>query len=66
MADFLYLVPIALGLGAMGLLAFMWTLRSGQYEDIDGAAERILFEETDKPLARPMVAERAPNGPDNQ
>ena len=66
MADFLFLVPIALGLGAIGLLAFMWTLRSGQYEDIDGAAERILFEETDKPLARPMVAERAPKGPNNQ
>ena len=41
MADFLFLVPVALGLGAIGLLAFMWTLRSGQYEDIDGAAERI-------------------------
>ena len=57
MADFLYLVPIALGLGAMGLLAFMWTLRSGQYEDMDGAAERILFEETDKPLAKPVASE---------
>ena len=57
MADFLYLVPIAIGLGAMGLLAFMWTLRSGQYEDMDGAAERILFEETDKPLAKPAASE---------
>jgi nitrogen fixation-related uncharacterized protein len=47
MADFLYLVPIALGLGAMGLL----------YEDMDGAAERILFEETDKPLAKPLDSE---------
>ena len=66
MADFLFLVPVALGLGAIGLLAFMWTLRSGQYEDIDGAAERILFEETDKPLAKPMVAERASKGPDTK
>jgi len=57
LADFLYLVPIALVLGAMGLLAFMWTLRSGQYEDMDGAAERILFEETDKPLAKPLDSE---------
>lgn len=50
MTDFLYLVPIALALGLVGLGAFMWSLRSGQYEDLDGAAERILFEKDDKPL----------------
>jgi cbb3-type cytochrome oxidase maturation protein len=49
MNDFLYLVPIALGLGLAGLAAFMWALRSGQYEDLDGAAERILFDD-DRPL----------------
>lgn len=49
MRDFLYLVPIALILGIGGLAAFMWSLRSGQYEDLDGAAERILFDE-DVPL----------------
>lgn len=49
MSDYLYLVPIALVLGLVGLGAFMWTLRNGQYEDLDGAAERILFDE-DKPL----------------
>lgn len=49
MNDFLYLVPIALALGLAGLGAFMWTLRNGQYEDLDGASERILFDE-DKPL----------------
>ena len=49
MMDFLYLVPIALALGALGLGTFMWTLRSGQYEDLDGAAERILFEDDDVP-----------------
>jgi cbb3-type cytochrome oxidase maturation protein len=43
-----YLIPIALGLGAVGLLAFLWTLKSGQYEDLDGAAERILHEEEDE------------------
>jgi cbb3-type cytochrome oxidase maturation protein len=37
-----YLVPVALGLGLIGLAAFLWTLRSGQYDDIDGAALRIL------------------------
>ncbi len=48
--DFLYLVPIALGLGLVGLIAFLWALNSGQYEDLDGAAERILFDEEDVPL----------------
>jgi cbb3-type cytochrome oxidase maturation protein len=37
-----YLVPVALGLGLTGLAAFLWTLRSGQYDDIEGAALRIL------------------------
>jgi cbb3-type cytochrome oxidase maturation protein len=37
-----YLVPVALGLGLIGLGAFLWSLRSGQYDDIDGAALRIL------------------------
>jgi cbb3-type cytochrome oxidase maturation protein len=38
----IYLVPAALGLGLTGLAAFLWTLRTGQYDDIDGAALRIL------------------------
>jgi cbb3-type cytochrome oxidase maturation protein len=50
MTDFLYLVPIALVLGLIGLVAFMWTLKSGQYDDLDGAAERILLDDEDKPL----------------
>ena len=41
----LYLIPIALFLGLLGLAAFLWSLRSGQYEDLDGAAERILFDD---------------------
>ncbi len=45
MMDFFYLIPIALALGCVGLGAFMWTLASGQYEDLDGAAERILIED---------------------
>ena len=42
MAVLLYLVPTALGLGLLGLFAFMWSLKSGQYEDLEGAAHRIL------------------------
>jgi cbb3-type cytochrome oxidase maturation protein len=38
------LIPVALGLGALGLWAFLWNLRSGQYDDLDGAASRILDE----------------------
>jgi cbb3-type cytochrome oxidase maturation protein len=38
----LYLVPLALLLGLTGLIAFLWTLKSGQYDDLDGAALRIL------------------------
>ena len=41
----LYLIPAALLLGLLGLAAFLWSLRSGQYEDLDGAAERILFDD---------------------
>jgi cbb3-type cytochrome oxidase maturation protein len=49
MIDYFYLIPIALLLGVIGLGAFLWSLRSGQYEDLDGAAERILFEREDAP-----------------
>jgi cbb3-type cytochrome oxidase maturation protein len=38
----IYLVPMALLLGLAGLVGFLWTLKSGQYEDLDGAAVRIL------------------------
>lgn len=41
----IYLIPIALFLGLLGLGAFMWALRNGQFEDLDGAAERALFDE---------------------
>jgi cbb3-type cytochrome oxidase maturation protein len=46
-----YLIPIALGLGLLGLGAFLWSLESGQYEDLDGAAERIL-DDSDLPDER--------------
>ncbi len=39
------LIPVALGLGLAGLAAFFWSLRSGQFEDLDGAANRILIDE---------------------
>lgn len=39
------LIPAALLLGLGGLVAFLWSVRSGQYEDLDGAAQRILIDD---------------------
>lgn len=47
MTALVYLIPAALLLGGVGLAAFLWTLKSGQYSDLDGAAYRILFDEDD-------------------
>jgi cbb3-type cytochrome oxidase maturation protein len=40
-----YLVPMALALGLTGLAAFLWSLRTGQYDDLEGAALRILSDD---------------------
>ncbi|HEU4659116.1 MAG TPA: cbb3-type cytochrome oxidase assembly protein CcoS [Pseudolabrys sp.] len=45
-----YLIPLSLCLGGVGLAAFLWSLKSGQYDDLDGAAERVLFDDDDRPL----------------
>jgi len=45
MSVLVYLIPAALFLGLLGLLGFLWALKSGQFEDLDGAAERILIDE---------------------
>lgn len=44
----LYLIPAALFLGLLGLGAFLWALRHNQFEDLDGAAVRILFDDEDE------------------
>ncbi len=49
MNGLLLLIPVALLLGLGGLCAFFWALRSGQFEDLDGAANRILIDEEDTP-----------------
>lgn len=41
----LYLIPIALTLGLIGLIGFLWTLRNNQYDDLEGAAHRILLDD---------------------
>jgi cbb3-type cytochrome oxidase maturation protein len=48
MTNLLLLIPVALVLGLLGLLAFLWAMRSGQFDDLDGAANRILFEDDEE------------------
>jgi cbb3-type cytochrome oxidase maturation protein len=48
-----YLIPVALFLGLLGLAAFVWALRSGQFDDLDGAAQRILLDEEEDEEHRP-------------
>ncbi|TNE62540.1 MAG: cbb3-type cytochrome oxidase assembly protein CcoS [Alphaproteobacteria bacterium] len=55
----LYLIPIALVLGLLGLAGFLWTMRNNQYDDLDGAAHRILFDDEDE------VKMPQHNGPEN-
>lgn len=51
-----YLLPLALMLGLGGLLAFLWSLKSGQYDDLDGAAVRVLSDDD-------LPPDTAPKGP---
>jgi len=41
----IFLAPAALLMGLAGLVAFLWSLRAGQYEDMEGAAHRILIDD---------------------
>ncbi|MCZ4280115.1 cbb3-type cytochrome oxidase assembly protein CcoS [Kiloniella laminariae] len=45
MSALVFLIPVALGLGLLGLVAFLWSLRSGQFDDLDGAAYRAVFDD---------------------
>ena len=40
-----FLAPLAIGLGLLGLLAFVWSLRAGQSDDVKGASHRILSDD---------------------
>ncbi|WP_451973049.1 cbb3-type cytochrome oxidase assembly protein CcoS [Azospirillum endophyticum] len=52
MDELLYLIAIALSLGGLGLAAFLWALKSGQFDDLDGAAHRVLFDDDLPPPTR--------------
>lgn len=45
MTILLLLAPFSVGLGLLAVWAFVWTLRASQYDDVKGAAERILIDE---------------------
>ncbi len=48
MTVILYLLGASLVLGGGGLAVFLWALRTGQFEDLDGASNRILYDENDR------------------
>ena len=48
-----FLIPTSIALGLIGLTAFLWSVRSGQYEDLQGSAERVLLDEHDAPADPP-------------
>lgn len=59
MSGLLVLIPIAIGLGLLALVTFLWALKSGQYEDLEGASQRILND--DEPLnSSPISGNRVP------
>jgi len=45
MTVIVYLLGLSLLLGGAGLVVFLWALKGGQFEDLDGAANRILFDD---------------------
>lgn len=49
MTPLLILIPVVLIIGLLALGAFLWSLKNGQYDDLDGAAMRILDDEEDRP-----------------
>ncbi|HIC80326.1 MAG TPA: cbb3-type cytochrome oxidase assembly protein CcoS [Kiloniellaceae bacterium] len=57
MSALIYLIPVALLLGLLGLVAFLWALKSGQFEDLDGAAHRVLLDDEEDDSA-PRKTER--------
>jgi len=53
MEALVYLIPAALLLGGFGLVCFLWALRTGQFDDLDGAAHRALHDAADDRFKKP-------------
>jgi cbb3-type cytochrome oxidase maturation protein len=60
MSALTWLIPCALFLGGIGLVAFLWSLRTKQFEDLDGAAWRALEDEPPKPSLPPSGSKSPP------
>ena len=58
MTVLIYLIPLALLLGLLWLVMFLWSLHSGQYDDLDGAALRVL-DDSDIEPAKSRPANKA-------
>ncbi|NVO15618.1 MAG: cbb3-type cytochrome oxidase assembly protein CcoS [Rhodoplanes sp.] len=58
-----YLVPLALSLGLLGLGAFLWSLKTGQYDDLDGAAWRAIMDDDQLPPAAAQKKAPPPQTP---
>ena len=65
MTSLVWLIPCALALGGLGLAAFLWSLRNGQFDDLEGAAWRALSDEQPGPRPAPVkaTAEAQPKRP---
>ena len=63
MTNLLLLIPVALFLGGLGLAGFIWALRSGQFEDLDGAALRILNDDEDPDQKQAQTSQRTHSPP---
>jgi len=50
MSVLIFLIPITIGLGLLGLCCFLWSLKARQYEDLQGEASRILFDDADEKI----------------
>lgn len=61
----LWLIPAAVFLGFLGLMAFLWALKTGQFDDLDGAANRILFDDPNEQPLPPPDSVRAPQARPN-
>ncbi|WP_244606485.1 cbb3-type cytochrome oxidase assembly protein CcoS [Arsenicitalea aurantiaca] len=62
------LIVLSLAMGAVGLVVFLWTMRDGQYDDLDGAAERILLDQYADPERKvePERMDGSKSAPNNQ
>ncbi len=62
MSGLALLIPVALLMGLSGLVFFFWAMRNGQFEDLDGAAQRVLIDDTPADAMLPEADESKEEG----